>query len=149
MALERRHTQLSLAGNGADYADFLPHAHRWRRFELLTDTWAPIFIFLWYTKHVEVESAPLLEAVSLSWCNLYFAARGQVFRPISLRQPIQFLGGVRLTSVSLVGVHINWNQPSLRNLTNLELKFHASDVMPNIQQFTAIPEACPSLRSIA
>ena len=129
---------------------FLPHTHRWRRFELLTDTWAPIFTFLWYTRHVE--SAPLLESVSLSRCNLYFAARGQVFRPISLRQSIQLFGGValeRLTSVSLVGVHIDWNQPSLRNLTNLELKFHASDVMPNIQQFTAILEACPGLNHLA
>ena len=129
---------------------FLPHARRWRRFELLTDTWAPMFTFLWYTRHVE--SAPLLEAVSLSRCNLYFAARGQVFRPISLRQPVRFFGGVpleRLTSVSLVGVHVNWNQPSLRNLTNLELKFHASDVMPNIQQFTTIFEACPGLVHLA
>jgi hypothetical protein len=37
----------------------------------------------------------------------------------------------------------------LRNLTNLELKFHASDVMPNIQQFTAILEACPHLVHLA
>ena len=129
---------------------FLPHVRRWRRFELLTDTWAPIFTFLWYTRHVK--SAPILETVSLSRCNLYFAARGQVFRPISLRQPIQFFGEAaleQLTSVSLVGVHINWKQPSLRNLTNLELKFHASDVMPNTQQFAGIFEACPSLVYLA
>ena len=129
---------------------FLPHAHRWRRFELLTDTWAPIFTFLWYTRHIKL--APLLETISLSRCNLYFAARGQVFQPISLRQHIQFFSGValeRLTSVSLVGAHINWDQPSLRNLTNLELKFQASDVMPNIQQFTAILEACPDLIHLA
>ncbi|KIM47208.1 hypothetical protein M413DRAFT_271167 [Hebeloma cylindrosporum] len=130
---------------------FLPHVHRWRRFELLTDTWAPIFTFLWYTRHVT--SAPLLETVSLSRCNLYFAARGQVFQPTSLRQPIQFFRGAnleRLTSVSLVGVHIQWNQPSsLRNLTVLELKFHASDVMPNLQQFTTIIEACPGLIHLA
>ena len=129
---------------------FLPHVCRWRRLELLMDTWAPIFTFLWYTRHVK--SAPILETVSISRCNLYFAARGQVFRPISLRQPIQFFGEAaleRLTSVSLAGVHINWNQPSLRNLTNLELKFHASDVMPSIQQFAAIFEACPSLIHLA
>ena len=123
---------------------FLPHARRWRRFELLTNTWAPIFPF----GKRDTESAPLLEAISLSRCNLYFAARDQVSQPISLRGPIQFFGGVALEplkSISLIGVHINWDQPSLKNLTNLKLKFHASDVMPNRQQFTAILEAYPGL----
>jgi len=128
----------------------LAHVHHWRRFDLLTDTWAPIFTFLWYTQHVE--SAPMLESVSLSRCNLYFAASGQVFQPDSLRQPVQFFGGIaleRLTSVSLVGVHLNWNQSCLRNLTNFELKYHASDVMPTLQQFTTILEACPGLLHLA
>ncbi|KAF8959876.1 hypothetical protein BDZ97DRAFT_1922664 [Flammula alnicola] len=77
------------------------------------------------------------------------AARGQIFQPVSLRQPIQLFGGIalqRLRSVSLIGVHIDWKQPSLRNLTHLELKYQASDVMPTLEQFESIFNACPLLR---
>ncbi|KAF8956240.1 hypothetical protein BDZ97DRAFT_201055 [Flammula alnicola] len=128
----------------------LVHVQRWRRFDLLTDTWLPIFTFLWYTRRVE--SAPMLETLSLSRCNLYLAARGQIFQPVSLRQPIQLFGGIalqRLRSVSLIGVHIDWKQPSLRNLTHLELKYQASDVMPTLEQFESIFNACPCLLRLA
>jgi hypothetical protein len=123
----------------------LVHVGHWRRFELLTDTWAPIFTFLWYTRGVK--NARSLETLSLSRCNLYFAARGQTFQPASLRQPIPLFGGIPLTlkSVSLVGVHVDWQHSSLRNLTELTLKFHASDVMPTLPQFGAVFQACPGL----
>ncbi|KAF9482966.1 hypothetical protein BDN70DRAFT_828342 [Pholiota conissans] len=124
----------------------LVHVARWWRFELLTDTWSPIFTFLWYTRRVQ--DMPMLENLSLSRCNLYFAARGHIFQPIALRQPIPLFGGIflsKLKSVSLVGVHIDWQPPSLRNLTELTLKFQASNVMPTLPQFDAIFQACQGL----
>lgn len=129
---------------------FLAHVTRWRRIELLADTWSPIFTFLWHTR--EVKSAPVLSSISLSRCNLYYAARGNVFQPESLRQPLPFFGGISLpslTSVSLIGTHISWNQPYLCNLTELELKYHAHDVMPTLSQFEAICLASPRLLRLA
>ncbi|KAH9487454.1 hypothetical protein JR316_0001530 [Psilocybe cubensis] len=124
----------------------LPHVKRWRLVELLTDTWAPIFTFLWYTR--AVESAPMLETLSLTRCNAYYAARGQTFEPSSLAEPMKLFGGIAfesLRSVTLVGVHIDWNQPTPRNLRKLELKFQASSVMPSLSQFNAIVNNCPHL----
>ncbi|KAF8882747.1 hypothetical protein CPB84DRAFT_214518 [Gymnopilus junonius] len=126
---------------------FLPHFSRWRNVDLLSDTWAPIFTFLWYTK--DVQSGPMLESVSLCRCNAYFAMPGQTFQPNSLRQPIKLFGGIdlpNLRKITLVGVHINWSQPSvLTGLTHLEFKYLASDVTPTVEQFQSIIEACPQL----
>lgn len=130
---------------------FLVHIARWRTVELLTDTWAPVFTFLWYTKHAE--SAPLLEHISLSRCNAYLAATGQIFQPVSLRQPIQFFGGAkleRLKQVSLVGVHVDWSATSsLRNLSRLEFKYQAADVTPSLTEFQDIIAGCPSLLELS
>ena len=124
---------------------FLDHVGRWKRIQILTDTWAPIFTFLWYTR--QIDSAPMLQTISLSRCNAYFASRGQTFQPTALRQPIQLFAGAleSLRTVSLVGVHVNWAQSSLRNLSSLELKYHASDVMPTLDQFRDILASCPGL----
>ncbi|TFK66302.1 hypothetical protein BDN72DRAFT_772168, partial [Pluteus cervinus] len=86
----------------------LPHVGRWRECELLADTWAPIHSFLSDTS--QVESVPMLEFVSLSRCNAFFAERGEVFRPRNLAEPIPLFGGRanRLRDVELAGVHVEW-----------------------------------------
>jgi hypothetical protein len=129
---------------------FLTHVKRWSHFELLTDTWAPIFTFLWYT--CRVESAPLLQSISLSRCNAYLAGKGATFQPVELKAPIPLFGGRALDGlrdVSFVGVHVDWARSSLRNLTRLEFRYHASDVMPSLDQFVDILAACSSLRHLS
>ncbi|KAF8883817.1 hypothetical protein BD779DRAFT_810564 [Infundibulicybe gibba] len=126
------------------------HVKRWRHFELLTDTWAPIFTFLWYSRRIT--TVPMLQTISLSRCNAYFASKGQRFQPASLKQPIPLFGGVALDGlreVTLSGVHLDWAQSPLQNLTSLELKYHASDVMPTLAQFTDILAACPDLQRLS
>lgn len=125
----------------------IPHVERWHTVELLTDTWAPIFTFLWYTR--KVKSAPVLETISLSRCNVYFASKGEMFSPVALKQPIPLFGDAEalpaLCTVSLAGVHVDWSISNLRNLKELELKYHASDVMPTLVDFVAILADCPDL----
>ena len=127
-----------------------PHVPRWWRLELFTDTWSPIFTFLWYLR--KVQSAPMLESLSLSRCNVYFAARGEVFRPAALRQPIALFGGGealrRLRKVVLAGVHVDWSNSGLHDLIELELKYHAKDVMPSLSQFITILTECPDLERL-
>jgi len=128
-----------------------PHVSRWRNLELFTDTWSPIFTFLWYLR--KVQSAPMLESISLSRCNIYFASRGEVFRPAALKQFIPLLGGgealKRLRKVVLAGVHVDWSNSGLRDLVELELKYHAIDVMPSLVQFVDILTGCPDLERLS
>ncbi|KAF8234794.1 hypothetical protein L208DRAFT_1393456 [Tricholoma matsutake] len=129
---------------------FLTHVKRWCHVELLTDTWAPIFTFLWYTRRVE--SAPLLRSISLSRCNAYFASRGAIFHPVQLKEPIPLFGGLALEAlrnVSLAGVHLDWARSSLRNLTSLEFKYHARGVMPSLDQFFGILAGCTNLHHLS
>ena len=129
----------------------LPHTHRWQKVELLTDTWAPIFTFLSYTSRIQ--SAPMLQDVVLSRCNAFFAAKGEFFRPSAMKNPIAWFGGGSafhsLRRVSLAGVHVNWANSGLSGLLELELKYHASEVMPTLQEFCSIISACPELERLS
>lgn len=123
------------------------HAYRWRSFTLLTDTWSPIFTFLWYSRHAV--SVPLLETLSLSRCNMFLAGAGHTFQPIVLRQPVNIFGGFRpdlLRSVSFVGVHVEWESISFQNLERLELKYMTGDVAPSVQQLRRILGLSPGLK---
>lgn len=134
------------AGEMEDVLDIiLPHSSRWRSIELLTDTWTPIHTFLTCTQDI---TAPVLETLSLSRCNAYFARKGQKFEPSDKRAPLPLFGGSHLPGLrqaSFVGVHVDWTASKLSNLHSLELKYHASDVTPSFDQFTHIIAACPDL----
>lgn len=127
-----------------------PHVSRWLTLELLTDTWAPIYTFLWYVRNVE--SAPMLENISLSRCNIYFASKGEIFRPTALKRSIPLFGSSKalgsLRKVVLAGVHVDWTKSGLSNLVELELKYHALNVMPTLGQFVDILTACPDLQRL-
>jgi len=129
----------------------LPKVHRWQSVELYTDTWDPIFTFLSYT--APVKSAPCLRDIQLARCNAYFATKGQSFQPANLISPIAwFDGGAGLSAlckVSLSGVHVDWEKSGLRGLKVLELKYHAQEVMPSVEEFLAITQACPQLERLS
>ncbi|KAF8797492.1 hypothetical protein BYT27DRAFT_7125491 [Phlegmacium glaucopus] len=121
------------------------HIQRWHIVEMRADTWVPICTFLW---HCRAKGAPVLKKLSLSRCNAYFSSKDQTFQPTSLRRPIKLFGDValgKLREVSLVGVHIDWSEPPLKNLTHLTFRYHAHDVMPTLEQFQRILFACPGL----
>lgn len=128
----------------------LAHVERWRHFELLSDTWEPIHFFLRNTRNVE--AAPLLQSLSLSRCNAYFASKNAAFQPVDLQLPIPLFGGLALDAlrdVSLVGVHVDWGRSSLRNLKSLAFKYHAGNVMPSLDQFLDILSGCLELRHLS
>ncbi|KAF7343309.1 F-box domain-containing protein [Mycena venus] len=131
----------------------VPTASRWRSIELLTDTWAPIFAFLLHTRSISGSLAQL-KSLHLARCNAYFARKGQIFEPAALGQYLPLFGGEegvvqRLREVTLTGVHINWLAPPFSNLTKLELKYQAADVMPTVAELTEILVASPNLEVLA
>ena len=124
----------------------ITHVERWQIVEMRADTWAPICTFLWLSRGAK--AAPMLEKISLSRCNAYYTSRDQTFQPIALRRPIKLFGDIaleRIREVSLIGVHIDWSDPPLKNLTHLTFQYHAHDVMPTLEQFQRILLACPTL----
>ncbi|KAG6811086.1 hypothetical protein H0H92_009045 [Tricholoma furcatifolium] len=125
----------------------MPHVSRWKCFELLTDTWAPIFTFLCYTRRVK--SLPALKSLSLHRCNAFLASKNATFHPVEMKKPIQLFGGhvaEQLRTVTMTGVHVDWVSSSLRNLRKLEFRYLASDVTPTMDEFTDISKACQNLR---
>ncbi|KAL4064778.1 hypothetical protein V8B97DRAFT_1293098 [Scleroderma yunnanense] len=128
----------------------LPKVHLWQSVELYTDTWAPMFTFLSYTTHAR--SAPCLRDIQLARCNAYFAGKGETFQPASMVSPVAWFnsgtGFSGLRNVSLSGVHVNWEKSGLQGLRVLELKYHAQDVMPSVEDFFAIMQACPQLERL-
>ncbi|KAJ3824245.1 hypothetical protein EV361DRAFT_124212 [Lentinula raphanica] len=128
----------------------LPHVKRWRHIEFFTDTWAPIHAFLNLSR--DVTDLPVLKSVALSRCNAYFARRGESFKPVELKEAVPLFGGLLLSALkdlSLVGVHVDWQRSVLANLLELELKFHAYDVMPSFEQFMGILKSCPDLKRLS
>ncbi|KAL0564180.1 hypothetical protein V5O48_017873 [Marasmius crinis-equi] len=136
----------------------IPHIERWKTFEVLTDTWEPIHTFLRITRHfhenqnrTEEALAPQLQSLALSRCNAYLVEKGASFYPDhpSLKDPIPLFGGPKLREVSLTGVHVDWTRSGcLRNLHHLELKYHSADVMPSLEEFEGMLEACPELKRL-
>lgn len=127
----------------------LPVVSRWQVVTLLTDTWAPIHLFLSRTSSIAAPS--MLREISLFRCNAYFVRRGQPFLPFALREPVRLFDG-RLTGlrhVTLAGVHVDWSRSSLCNLRSLELKYHAYDVTPSLVELLTILRDCRSLERLA
>ena len=129
----------------------LPKVHCWQSVELYTDTWAPIFTFLSYT--ASIKSAPCLQEIRLARCNAYFAGKGESFQPANMISPVAWFDGGAglnaLSKVSLSGVHVDWKKSGLRGLKVLELKYHALEVMPTVEEFLAIAQACPQLERLS
>ncbi|KAK0451564.1 hypothetical protein EV421DRAFT_1043353 [Armillaria borealis] len=131
-----------------------PHFNRLQDVDILLDTWAPMHTFLLETRRLDVASLPALKRLSLSRCNAYFALKGEIFQPQRLRDSLPLFGGIPLPGLnhlSLVGVHVNWSiaASSLSNLTSLELKYHAPDVLPTWNEFTDLISGSPDLRHLS
>ncbi|KAK0236384.1 hypothetical protein EDD85DRAFT_752888, partial [Armillaria nabsnona] len=131
-----------------------PHFNRLQDVDILLDTWAPMHTFLLETRRLDVASLPTLKRLSLSRCNAYFALKDQIFQPQRLRDSLPLFGGIPLPGLnhlSLVGVHVNWSAAasSLSNLTSLELKYHAPDVLPTWIEFTDLISGSPDLRHLS
>ncbi|TDL22537.1 hypothetical protein BD410DRAFT_748247 [Rickenella mellea] len=125
----------------------MPHMSRWQIFELLSDTWEPIYALLWHSKN---QSAPILRTISLNRCNAYFVLPGEHFRPPALIQHIPLFSGnaPSLRNVILAGTHVNWTRSPLRNLAELDLRYHAQEVTPTIYEFIDILRSSPFLQKL-
>ncbi|KAH0838866.1 hypothetical protein J3R83DRAFT_7281 [Lanmaoa asiatica] len=93
-----------------------------------------------------------IHTIRLARCNEYFVAQGAAFRPANLALPVAwFRGGTSLSHlrhVSLSGVHVDWTRSGLTGLRELELRYHARDVMPTLPEFRRILSANAGLERL-
>lgn len=130
----------------------LPHAPRWERFTLRVDAWVTMHAFLSGTQ--DVSDMPLLEHLELVRCNHGYASPGASFEPRenNLMTHLSLFDGLslpRLSSAVLDGVHVKWEDSSLRGLDRLKLSYHAEEVMPSWENFKDILNGCPDLSDLA
>ena len=132
----------------------LPHIHRWRSLEILTDVWAPMFVALSHINPFLLSlGAPRLEYLALSRCN-EFASFSPYFYPESMKEesfftpndytvPLQYCNTLlpNLRHLKLQGVHVHWPMLNLMlarqnnvSLVSLELDYHSRDVRPSLEE---------------
>lgn len=137
----------------------LPHLSRWENIEVLSDTWKPLYIFMQRCQLDSIRGMPnehtmeasMLRRLSLRRCNAYFSLEGKQFLPLDREEPISLFHNVAplLHDVSLSGVHVSWTSGLFRNLSALELSYHAKEVLPSRPEFVDILKASPNLERLA
>lgn len=140
----------------------IPHISRWESVEILSDTWSPLYIFLGRcspstspsvdgNKMAKTTVPRALRRLSLSRCNAYFSMPDVLFAPTKWSDHFALFGGEAplLKQVLLAGVHVNWINSPIQNLTELSLKYHAQDVLPSLSQFITILRASPRLEKLS
>lgn len=67
------------------------------------------------------------------------------------RDPPVLNGGQtqKLNHLCLAGVHIDWNETPLRNLTTLDLRSMPMSVAPTLERFRTVLRECPTLNRLA
>jgi hypothetical protein len=124
----------------------LPHAARWRVFELMVNDYQIMYGIL--STLAAIPEAPQLQALRLYNYDDNDDYDYDHFRPPHLRQPFApFCGRApNLLEVVLWGVHVDWEACAfLRGLGELELEYHAKDVRPPYEIFFRILEGSPDL----
>jgi hypothetical protein len=127
----------------------LPHAWRWRIFELMVNDYQIMYGIL-----STLSSIP--EATQLQVLRLYHYDDDDDdeydrFRPAHLRQPFfaPFCGRApNLVQLALWGVHVDWTACAdllLQGLEELELAYHAKDVRPPYAIFARTLQRSPDL----
>lgn len=126
-----------------------PSHPRWRSLTVLTDTWAPMHMFLAYSNIFS--SLPRLEELSLNRCNA-FAGLPDAPDPVP-SDPVELFGGnaslPRLRHVTLAGTHVDYSRTGFKDLLSLDLRHQAPRVSPTIRELCQLLHACPGLKSLS
>ena len=125
----------------------LPHAWRWRVFELMVNDYQIMYGIL-----STLSSIP--EATQLQALRLYHYDDNDDhdhFRPPHLKQPFAPFRGraPNLGQLALWGVHVDWAACDfLQGLEELELAYHAKDVRPPYDTFARVLRRSPDLHNL-
>ncbi|KAF5389171.1 hypothetical protein D9757_003520 [Collybiopsis confluens] len=127
----------------------IPVVDRWKSFVVNATFYDSLYLIL--ERFSKCSAAPLLELLEMYHnedCEEF-----ESFSPPELSTRFVLFGGnaPRLKSVDLWGVHLDWDASLLllNNLHNLELAYHADDVRPSFETFSAILAGSPDLQTLS
>ncbi|TFK30922.1 hypothetical protein FA15DRAFT_580398 [Coprinopsis marcescibilis] len=98
-----------------------------------------------------IEGPVILQRFELHRTGNPFIQLGSGYEPNGHREPIPAFGGALLPSLkhfSLAGVHVDWTNSKLSNLTILDLRRMSLEKAPTFTQFRAILHGSPKLQKL-
>ncbi|KAJ2919206.1 hypothetical protein MD484_g1211, partial [Candolleomyces efflorescens] len=126
----------------------VPKASQWRSLVISTTTWQDSRRFL--ERFHEIPAAPTLERFEFRLYDDELLDEHDVFEPSDLKEPffLPFHGNApNLQFVNLWSIHIDWDgaMNMFKNLTELELGYHAMEVRPSWRAYSSFIKNSPQL----
>ncbi|KAH7916440.1 hypothetical protein BJ138DRAFT_1052779 [Hygrophoropsis aurantiaca] len=123
-----------------------------RMLVVIVDNWPPALVVLHKLQEAGRAGIPInMDRFEIHRSGRPYVWIGPGYMPDSHRNPTVLFGG-RITSLNylcLNGIHIDWNNSPVRNLTNLDLRRMPLDVSPTLARFQEILRNCPMLFKLA
>jgi F-box-like len=123
-----------------------------RIFIVVLQEWDPILVVLHAFRVVREENLPMiLERFEMHRSGSPYVQIGAGYEPSFYRKPIPLFGGATVPSfnyLSLNGLHIDWANSVLTNLTTLDIRRIPLDKAPTLNQFRALLGGSPALRKL-
>ncbi|KAF8908889.1 hypothetical protein CPB84DRAFT_1724676 [Gymnopilus junonius] len=122
-----------------------PEVSHWQSLDFRASTYGYVHLLL--SRLHKLPSASVLETLSI--CHFEDCDDYEFFSGDDMTSFLPFHGiAPNLKDVVLWGVHIDWDSPFLRGLSNLELQYHAKDVRPSYRAFAKMINSSPDLHSL-
>lgn len=123
-----------------------------RMFIATLKEWDPVLVILDKFRIAGRAGIPItLERFELHRTGTPYVQLGAGYQPSAYREPMALFGGVHVTSLkyfSINGVHLDWNNSCLANLTTIDLRRMPLELSPGILQFRDMLSGSPSLRKL-
>ena len=123
-----------------------------RIFILTLQEWDPILVVLHAFRVVQEKSLPMiLERFEVHRSGSPYIQIGAGYEPSFYLKPIPLFGGATVPSfnyLSLNGLHIDWTNSVLANLTTIDIRRIPLDRAPTLTQFRALLSDSPALRKL-
>ncbi|KAI6120617.1 hypothetical protein EDD16DRAFT_1574551 [Pisolithus croceorrhizus] len=123
-----------------------------RMLVVIVDNWPPAITVLRKLQAAGNAGTPIsIERLEIYRMGKPYVWVGPGFDSDGHHDPPVLNGGQtqKLNHLCLAGVHIDWSETPLRNLTTLDLRSMPMNVAPSLERFRAILRECPTLNRLA
>ncbi|KAJ3503454.1 hypothetical protein NLJ89_g8427 [Agrocybe chaxingu] len=119
---------------------------------IVVQDWDPALVVLNGLRRVATENLPMImERFELHRDGSPYVQVGTGYQPEVYARPIPLFGGASVPTfnyLSLNGIHIDWKNSVLRNLTTLDMRRMPLERAPNLAGFRSLLQNCPLLKKL-
>ncbi|KAF4604935.1 hypothetical protein EYR40_003718 [Pleurotus pulmonarius] len=120
---------------------------------VVVDNWPPALVVLDKIQEYSTRRTfGLLERFEIHRNGSPYVWIGAGYEPDRHRDPMKLFGGAilpALRSITINGVHIDWNRSPLSNLTRLDIRRIPLEMSPTLPRFREILQNCPDLARLS